>query len=367
ATVEMATPNVYADQIEWFCRTVKDRNLLIVSTHPHNDRGTAVAAAELAQMAGAERVEGTLFGNGERTGNVDIVTLGLNLFSQGVDPGLDLREIGEVVRTVEYCNQMPVHARHPYGGELVFTAFSGSHQDAIKKGLSVLAREDSTLWEVPYLPIDPKDIGRTYEAVVRINSQSGKSGIAYVLESDHGIVAPRRLQIEFSRVIQEVADASGQEISSGQIYEVFAREYLAVGPGEFALLDQEIGNQDARDVGSVKVTLVRDEQRRRIVGEGHGPIEAFIAGIKRDLGVSLSVCDYTEHAAGSGADAIAWAYIEVEAQGTRTFGVGYDANIIRASLSAIVSALNRLSRSGVVRVEGEILTPSLLPPPAFAL
>ncbi|MGH7706497.1 MAG: 2-isopropylmalate synthase [Vulcanimicrobiaceae bacterium] len=351
ATVEMASPNVYADQIEWFLRTIRNRESIVLSLHPHNDRGTAVAAAELGQMAGADRVEGTLFGNGERTGNVDLVTLALNLFSQGVDPGLDLREIGEVVRTVEYCNQLPVHPRHPYGGELVFTAFSGSHQDAIKKGFAALATSHGPVWEVPYLPIDPKDVGRSYEAVVRINSQSGKGGIAYVLESDYGIKAPRRLQIEFSRVIQDLADESGQEIVPHEIFAAFAREYLETRPTELELIDERISaHDDAGNRCRVDAFLAVGASECEVTGTGNGPIDAFVAALAQALGLPIAVCDYTEHAAGSGADAVAFAYVEVEAAGERSFGVGRDGDIVRASLRAIVGAINRLARRKLLQI-----------------
>lgn len=342
ATVEMATPNVYADQIEWFGRHVKARDSIVLSLHPHNDRGTAVAAAELGLMAGADRVEGTLFGNGERTGNVDVVTLALNLFSQGVDPKLDLSDIPEVVRTVEYCNQLPVGPRHPYGGELVFTAFSGSHQDAIKKGFEALAKSGSPIFEVPYLTIDPKDIGRTYETVIRINSQSGKGGIAYVLASDYGLDVPRRLQIEFSKVIQAMADASGKEIAPEEIWSSFEREYIAP-PGRLRLLEHHMSDDNAEAV--VTATVEFDGQKRSVRGAGNGPIDAFVGALRADLGVDLRVVDYREQAVRSGADAPAFCYVEVEAEGRVTFGVGRHVNIITASLSAIVNGYNRIATS----------------------
>jgi 2-isopropylmalate synthase len=350
ATVEMATPNVYADQIEWFGRNVKARDSIVLSLHPHNDRGTAVAAAELGLMAGADRVEGTLFGNGERTGNVDIVTLALNLFSQGVDPHLDFSDIPAVVRTVEYCNQLPVGPRHPYGGELVFTAFSGSHQDAIKKGFEALAKSDSPYFEVPYLTIDPKDIGRTYETVIRINSQSGKGGIAYVLASDYGLDVPRRLQIEFSKVIQQMADATGKEIAPEEIWLAFEREYIAP-PGRLRLVDHRITDDDAQ--ASVTATVEFDGVRRTMRGTGNGPIDAFVHGLRGDLGIEARVVDYREQAVRSGADSPAFAYVEIEANGRVTFGVGRNVNIITASLQAIVNGYNRIA--GVSPVGNEVL------------
>ncbi|HXP92529.1 MAG TPA: 2-isopropylmalate synthase [Candidatus Binatia bacterium] len=342
ATVEMATPNVYADQIEWFARHVKARDAIVLSLHPHNDRGTAVAAAELGLMAGADRVEGTLFGNGERTGNVDVLTLALNLFSQGIDPKLDLSDIPEIVRTVEYCNQLPVGPRHPYGGELVFTAFSGSHQDAIKKGFEAMAKGDSPYFEVPYLTIDPKDIGRTYETVIRINSQSGKGGIAYVLASDYGLDVPRRLQIEFSKVIQSMADASGKEIVPEEIWQAFEREYITP-PGRLRLLDHHLSDEGAQ--ATIKATVEFDGARRTISGTGNGPIDAFVHALRSDLGVDVRVVDYREQAVRSGADAPAFAYVEVEVNGRVTFGVGRHVNIITASLSAIANGYNRIARA----------------------
>ncbi|MGE5146376.1 MAG: 2-isopropylmalate synthase [Candidatus Eiseniibacteriota bacterium] len=346
ATVEMATPNIYADQIEYFSRTVKNRDAIILSVHPHNDRGTGVAAAELAVMAGAERVEGTLFGNGERTGNVCVVTLALNLFSQGVDPGLDFSDINEVVRTTEYCNQLPVHPRHPYGGELVFTAFSGSHQDAIKKGMAAMGGSNSGVWEVPYLPIDPMDLGRSYEAVIRINSQSGKGGVAYVLATDHGLDLPRRLQIEFSRVIQDMADDSGKEITSAAIWDAFKGEYLEpAGPFAF-VAHRTLPEAHASERRQLTAEVMDGGVKRVIEGHGNGPIDAFVDALRRNFGVALRVLDYREHAVGSGADARAVAYVEVEANGRAFWGVGRDANIVTASLKAICSAANRAVRDG---------------------
>src|SRR5438067_6038199 len=314
-TVEMATANVYADQIEWFARNVRDRDSLILSLHPHNDRGTAVAATEFGIMAGAERVEGTLFGNGERTGNVDIITLGLNLFSQGIDPALVVTDIDDVVRTSEYCTQLPVHPRHPYAGELVFTAFSGSHQDAIKKGLEALQRRNDDLWEVPYLPIDPKDLGRTYEAVIRVNSQSGKGGVAYVLKADHGLDLPRGLQIEFSRVVQEVADRTGKEITSETIWELFNETYFT--PGGIRLVDYSVLPEPRAPKGHgerrIVATIQADGGERRIEGVGNGPIAAFVDALNQDCGIALTVLDYHANAVGAGADAQAAAYVQIRA------------------------------------------------------
>lgn len=342
ATVEMATPNVYADQIEWFSRNVSRRDSIVLSVHPHNDRGTAVAAAELALLAGCDRIEGTLFGNGERTGNVDIVTLGLNMFSQGVEPGLDIRDVREVVRTVEYCNQLPVHPRHPYGGELVFTAFSGSHQDAIKKGFAALSKSNSGQWEVPYLPIDPKDIGRDYEAVIRVNSQSGKGGIAYVLLTDYGLDLPRRMQIEFSQVIQRKADESGKEILPEVIWQTFQAEYLANTPFEF--IDHKTWPTASGHHREIEARIRHNGVEKVIRGSGSGPIDAFVDALKKHCGVTVDVADYREHAVKSGAGATAAAYVEANVNGKPLFGVGIDANIVSASLSAVLSAVNRATR-----------------------
>jgi 2-isopropylmalate synthase len=343
ATVEMATPNVYADQIEHFVRNISRRDSVVISVHPHNDRGSAVAAAELAVMAGAERVEGTLFGNGERTGNVDLVTLALNLFSQGVDPELDLSDIGQIVRVVEDCNRLPVHPRHAYAGELVFTAFSGSHQDAIKKGFEASRSEPGDRWEVPYLPLDPADVGRSYQAVIRVNSQSGKGGVAYLLEQDHGLCLPRRLQIEFSRIVQRLADDTGQELSSEDLWQLFREEYLSRrGPlalVEYRLQRVETGDGDAE---IVTATVTQNGVGREIEGRGNGPIAAFVDALHRECGVELRVSDYREHALSRGADATAVAYVEVVAGGGRgLFGVGCHPNIVTASLEAVVSAANR--------------------------
>jgi 2-isopropylmalate synthase len=341
ATVEMATPNIYADQIEWFGRNIRKRDCITLSVHPHNDRGTAVAATELAVMAGAERVEGTLFGNGERTGNVDIVTLALNLFSQGIDPGLMITDIDEIVRTVEHCNQLPVHPRHPYAGELVYTAFSGSHQDAIKKGFDALAKRNDHFWEVPYLPIDPKDLGRSYEAVIRVNSQSGKGGVAYVLQADHGLDLPRGLQIEFSKRVQEVTDRTGKEMTSADIWSLFEETYLR--RDGVVLVDYSIFPEPrAPERRRITATINRDGVERRIEGVGNGPIAAFVDALQRECDIELTVVDYREHAIGAGADAQATAYVQIRDAGAATlYGVGIDGNIVTASLRAVASAATR--------------------------
>ena len=344
ATVEMATPNIYADQIEWFGRNIRDRDAIVLSLHPHNDRGTAVAAAELGVMAGADRVEGTLFGNGERTGNVDVMTLALNLFSQGIDPGLDIHDIDAIVRTVEYCNQLPVHPRHPYAGELVYTAFSGSHQDAIKKGFEALDTRNDDLWEVPYLPIDPKDLGRSYEAVIRVNSQSGKAGAAYVLKADHGLDLPRNLQIEFSKIVQEVADRTGKELTSGDIWLLFKASYLervAVRLVDYTLLPEPRPGERRIDA-----TVEIDGSEKRIEGVGNGPIAAFVDALRKDCGIDVTFLDYHENAVGAGADAQAAAYVQIRS-GRRQdpdetlYGVGLDSDIVTASLKAVASAAGR--------------------------
>ncbi len=350
ATVEMSTPNGFADQIEWFCRHVGDRDSIIVSVHPHNDRGTAVAAAELAMMAGADRVEGTLFGNGERTGNVDIVTLAMNLYTQGVSPGLDFSDMNKVMRLAEYCNQLPVHPRHPYAGELVFTAFSGSHQDAIKKGFA--AHEPDGIWEIPYLPIDPKDVGRSYEAVIRINSQSGKGGIAYLMERDYGMVMPRRLQIEFSQVIQKVTDETGRELTAPEIWDAFRAEYLDVKT-PLSLVDYREGS-DADGNDSLIATLRDNGVDTPISGQGTGPIDAFVQALSRYTGCELQVSDYTEHAVNAGSNAEAVAYVEMRGPGGATlYGVGRHPNIVAASLQAVLSAVNRLTGRSVLNDAGD--------------
>ena len=344
ATVEMYGPHVYADVVEWFARTVRNRDSLILSVHPHNDRGTAAAAAELALLAGAERVEGTLFGNGERTGNVDIVTLAMNLFAQGVDPGLDFSDIGHVRRVAEHATRMPVHPRHPYAGDLVYTAFSGSHQDAIKKGMAAIG-DDYEVWEVPYLPIDPLHTGRTYEAIIRVNSQSGKGGVAYLMDTEHGLDLPRRLQVEFSRHVQAVTEASGTEIRPAELWEVFAGTYLPDDAG-IRLLSSEVTTGGGRT--TVVAQLLVDGAHRTVTGEGNGPIDALVAGLRAEVGVDFEVRDYSEHALTSGSGASAVAYVEAEGpDGSTWWGVGMDSSILDASLAAVVSAANRSgSRTG---------------------
>ncbi|HTJ28744.1 MAG TPA: 2-isopropylmalate synthase [Candidatus Limnocylindria bacterium] len=340
ATVEVATPNVYADQIEWLDRNIKDRASVILSVHPHNDRGTGVAAAELAVMAGADRVEGTLFGNGERTGNVDLVTLALNLYTQGVDPQLDLSDVPEIVQVVEDCNRLPVHCRHPYGGELVFTAFSGSHQDAIKKGFAAIEAGDGSRWEVPYLPIDPKEIGRTYEAVVRVNSQSGKGGVAYVLHADHGFDLPRGLQVEFSRVIQGHAETSGGEITPDAIFAAFEQTYVRAGSlrlVEYATTDDGLAGIPC----TIDAVVSNGTTSRPVYGRGTGPIDAFVDAMRRAFGIEVHLREYHEHALRASEDASAVSYIELVIDGATHWGVGIDPNIVTASLAAITSAVGR--------------------------
>ncbi len=339
ATVEMATPNVYADQIEWFCRHIKQRDSVIISLHPHNDRGTAVAAAELGMMAGADRVEGTLFGNGERTGNVDIVTLALNMYTQGLHPQLDFSNINAAARTVEHCNQLPIHPRHPYVGDLVFTAFSGSHQDAIRKGFA--ARKENDLWEIPYLPIDPRDVGRTYESVIRVNSQSGKGGIAYLLERDYDLSLPRRLQIEFSQVVQGVTDATGKELNSEEIWSLFEREYLKQQAAYEYRSHQLMTEQDGSDHERLSIKLSYQGQGAVFNGRGNGPINALIDA----LGLPCDVLSYEERSVGSGSDAKAVTFVEITTPSRVTlFGVGMHGNIVTASLLAVLSAVNRALR-----------------------
>jgi len=339
STVEHSTPNIFADMIEWMDRHLARRDGIVLSVHPHNDRGTGTAAGEFALMAGADRIEGCLFGNGERTGNVDLVNIALNLYTQGVDPQLDFSDIDEVRRCVEHCNQLPVHPRHPYVGDLVYTSFSGSHQDAIRKAFA--ARKDSDVWDMPYLPIDPKDLGRGYDAVIRVNSQSGKGGIAYLLESEYGLELPRRLQIEFSQVVQAVMDDLGTELTAADIWRIFEREYAI---GDVQTVDvahaASVEQADATVRLTADVTIAR--QRARIEGAGTGPIDAFVDGIASRTGARIRVLDYHEHSIGSGADARAVAYLEVRVdEATTRFGVGIDSNIVSASLKAIASALNR--------------------------
>ncbi|TFC99942.1 2-isopropylmalate synthase [Cryobacterium sandaracinum] len=354
ATVEMATPNVYADSIEWMSRHLAHRKNVLISLHPHNDRGTAIAAAELGYLAGADRIEGCLFGNGERTGNVDLVALGVNLFTQGIDPQIDFSNIDEVKRTAEYCNQLPVPERSPWAGDLVFTAFSGSHQDAIKKGFEAMAVDaatqdcgvDDLLWAVPYLPIDPKDLGRSYEAVIRVNSQSGKGGVAYLLKTDHALDLPRKLQIEFSGVVQSKTDQEGGEVTSEQIWEIFNDEYL---PASHTTPDAKWGRfelhatRTSSDLsGSVELSVdLRDDTTvSSAVGAGNGPIAAFL-GVMAERGIAITLYDFAEHAMSAGGDALAAAYVELDVNGTRFWGVGIDADISTASLKSVVSAVNR--------------------------
>jgi 2-isopropylmalate synthase len=355
ATVEMATPNVYADSIEWMNRNLDYRDCVVLSLHPHNDRGTAIAAAELGYMAGADRIEGCLFGNGERTGNVDLVTLGMNLFSQGIDPQINFSDIDEIRRTVEYCNQMDVHPRHPWGGDLIFTAFSGSHQDAIKKGLESIEAKaerqgvsvDDLEWAVPYLPIDPRDVGRSYEAVIRVNAQSGKGGVAYLLKQERHLDLPRRLQIEFSRVVQGEADASGHEMTATDIWRVFEDEYLPATNaqqvwGRFALHGtRATSSDDGPD--TLAADIIDNSEDVTIEGSGNGPVAAFVAALgTRDL--KVEVLDYHEHAMGGGGDATAAAYVECQIGDDILWGVGIDPSITTATLKAIISAVNRAAR-----------------------
>ncbi len=343
ATVECYTPNVYGDVIEWFHRRIRHRERVILSLHPHNDRGCGVAAAEFGVMAGADRVEGTLFGNGERTGNVDVINLAMNLFALGVDPALDISDIDHLRRVAEYCNRLPVPARHPYAGDLVYTSFSGSHQDAIKKGFAALP-EDYKEWGVPYLPIDPKHVGRTYEAVVRVNSQSGKGGVAYIMETEHGMVLPRRLQIEFSKTIQTITEDTGTEISPSHMWKAFETAYF---PADAPV--QLLSHEAVTDESGAKVTvqLRVDGEHHTVTGEGNGPIAAFVHGLKQALGIEIDVHDYAEHAVSAGTDAQAAAYVEAQApDGTIRWGVGTDESILAASLKAVISAVNRLRAAG---------------------
>ncbi|MDQ6716101.1 MAG: 2-isopropylmalate synthase [Actinomycetota bacterium] len=353
ATVEMATPNVYADSIEWMVRHLDRRESVVVSLHPHNDRGTGVAAAELGYLAGADRIEGCLFGNGERTGNVCLVTLGMNLFSQGIDPQIDFSDIDEIRRTVEYCNQLPVGERHPWGGDLVFTAFSGSHQDAIKKGFEDMDKQVSTsgkkinelVWGVPYLPIDPHDIGRSYEAVVRVNSQSGKGGVAYILKTEHQLDLPRRLQIEFSAVVQRGVDQDGGEVAPAELWAKFADEYLPSDSGSWGRFELVSVHSDSAvdGVSALRVAMLDDGRQIEALGAGNGPIAAFTDALAK-LGIGVRVLDYHEHALSSGGDARAAAYVECAVGERVLWGVGLDPSIVTASLKAVVSAVNRFER-----------------------
>ncbi len=341
ATVEAATPNIYADQVEWFCKHISKRDHVVISLHTHNDRGSGVAATELGLMAGADRVEGCLFGNGERTGNVDLVTIGLNLYTQGIDPKLDFSNMDEIVKTVEYCNQLPVPARHPYAGELVFTAFSGSHQDAIKKGFTAQDQRNDELWNVPYLPIDPRDLGRDYEAVIRVNSQSGKGGIAWILEQDYGLKLPRRLQANFSRTVQELADKTSRELSSTDIWGAFQKRYHLDGSGRYSLVEyDERGEPNDRIfVGKVK----GPDGIISVSGRGNGLISSVVDALSSSLGITFEIRDYQEHALGSGKDATAAAYVECKSgDGQEFFGVGINSDVARASVEALLSAANRI-------------------------
>ena len=342
ATVEMSTPNIYGDQIEWMNNNLDNRKDICLSLHPHNDRGTAVAASEFGLMAGADRVEGTLFGNGERTGNVDIVTIALNMLTQGIEPELDFSNINSVMREVEYCNQLPVHPRHPYAGDLVFTAFSGSHQDAIKKGFQAIKKSNDPKWEVPYLPIDPADLGRNYEAVVRINSQSGKGGVAFLLEKDHGVSLPRRLQISLSQKIQKLADESGKEISSSEIWDIFEKSYLQP-VDNFSYIKHTSSSK--QEIHSLELTMNMKNIETVIKGSGNGPIDSFINGLSNELGVDIKVADYHQSAISSGSDAKAAAYIELENNGRTYWGVGIHPNTTRASFDAIIVGLSKLLKT----------------------
>jgi 2-isopropylmalate synthase len=336
-TVEAFPPNVYADRLEWFQRRISSRDQIILSVHPHNDRGTAVATAELGLMAGAERVEGTLFGNGERTGNVDLVTLALNLFTQGVDPGLDLSQLDEAKAIVEACNELPVHPRHPYAGELVYTAFSGSHQDAIKKGMYAQQRSDSELWDVPYLLVDPMDLGRTYEAIIRVNSQSGKGGVAYLMETEHHLELPRGLQIDFAQKVQAITDARGDELTAGELLPVFDEHYLAhARPYKLGRYTLESAETDR-----ITAEIFVDGEPREVRGEGNGPIAALVEGIEQSFGIAVKVRDYHEHAMAASASAMAAAYVEADVDDDAVWGVGLHSNIATASLEAVVNAVNR--------------------------
>jgi len=349
ATVEVSTPNIYADQIESFARSLPRREAAILSVHPHNDRGCGVAAAELGLQAGADRVEGTLFGNGERTGNVDIVTLALNMMTQGIDPELDLRDLPALVRRVEHANRLPVHPRHPYAGELVYTAFSGSHQDAIRKGLAALSKNDEAGWEVPYLPVDPADVGRSYDAVIRINSQSGKGGIAYILETEFGYELPRRMQIEFSRFVQRNADESGEEILSEQVRTLFEREYLGVEGGPRLVGDRTLSAHGDGSQDELVAELEWGPARVPLSGKGAGPIDAFVHAMNSALGIAMRVGDYHEHALGGGAAATAVAYVEIVfGPDQRLFGAGAAPSIVEATFAAVLSAVARAAALGWV-------------------
>jgi len=344
ATVENSTPNVYADQIEWMGRKFKNRDSVILSVHPHNDRGTAVAATELAMLAGADRVEGTLFGNGERTGNADLVTLALNLYTQGIDPKLNFSELPSVIECAEYCNQLPVHQRHPYAGELVFTAFSGSHQDAIKKGFAL--QKDKVLWEVPYLPLDPADIGRTYEEIIRVNSQSGKGGVAFILERDYKVCLPRKLQVEFSSVIQKISDETGREIRPKELWDAFEAEYLNQR-SPFSCI--QYSEKLSAGKVSISATVKEGSLKHSIAGKGNGPIDAFVGAMNEKFDLALRIVNYQEQSMDEGASSTAMAFVEIQfGKSESVFGVGMNSNVVKASLDAILSAINRALRQGKV-------------------
>ncbi len=349
ATVEMSTPNIYADQIEWMLQNFSDRDRIILSLHPHNDRGTGVAATELALMAGADRVEGTLFGNGERTGNVDIVTLGLNMFTQGIDPNLDFSDINKLIETAEFCNQLPVHQRHPYAGSLVHTAFSGSHQDAIRKGMDAIKKSNEDKWEVPYLPIDPGDIGRTYEAIIRVNSQSGKAGSAWLLEQDHNISIPRGAQIQFSQAVQSVADNTGKEITSEIIWEIFRNEFLSKGKFELhKFKSKKLSKQGNKEL--VEATVEHEGKKTKISATGNGPISAFVNAIKDEFDLTFRLTDFGQNTRSSGSSAEAAAFIEIKVpdeNGVSVYGVGIDTSITLAPIKAVISAINRMQKNRV--------------------
>ena len=345
ATVEMSTANIYGDMIEWMDRNLARRDEIVLSLHPHNDRGTGVAAAEFGVMAGADRVEGTLFGNGERTGNVDIINVAMNLFSQGVDPELDISNINELRRTAEYCNQLPVHPRHPYVGDLVYTAFSGSHQDAIKKGFEAMANNDSPLFEVPYIPIDPEDVGRSYEDVIRVNSQSGKGGVAYLLKAEHSLDLPRRMQIEFTRVIQGITDRTGKEMTGSNIYDEFDATYLS-SSGPYLLNGFEVAqNAQGADQTLLTARVSENDDPKVVQGTGNGSLSAFVAGMEELTGHQLRVLDYQEHSKGSGSDAVAVTFVEMEIDGASLWGCGVHTDITTSSMRAVVSAMNRSASS----------------------
>ena len=345
ATVECATPNIYADQIEWMCRHISKRDSVVISLHPHNDRGTGVAAAELGLMAGADRVEGCLFGNGERTGNCDLVTVALNMYTQGINPGLDFSDIDEVIQTVEYCNQLPVHPRHPYAGELVFTAFSGSHQDAIKKGFAAQEARNDLIWNVPYLPIDPKDLGRDYEAVIRVNRQSGKGGVAWVLQQDKGYKLPKRMQADFSKVVQALADSSSRELNAADISAAFDSHYCVTGDQPYALIDYHESGAAGDRIFTGKIAHEGGE--RSISGRGNGLLSSVLAALRDELGISLEIADYSEHAIGAGSDVNAAAYVECRtADGRTVFGIGTDSDVATASVKAVLSAANGIAVRG---------------------